>query len=186
MAQIKVASRYAKSLLGLVAEKGNMEEAFKDMTLIQKTCSENRDLVVLLRSPVVNTEKKVSILNTVYGKNVSEVTMLFINLIAKNRREGALPEIADAFVSQYKAMKGITTAVVTSAAVLTDDAKKKIQDLVQKEVGGGTVELQMEINPELIGGFILRIGDKQLDTSILSKVGDLRQEFKNNSFAKGI
>ena len=186
MAQIKVASRYAKSLLGSVAEKGNMEEAFKDMTLIQKTCSENRDLVVLLKSPVVNTEKKVSILNSIYGKSVSELTMLFINLIAKNRREGALPEIADAFVSQYKAMKGITTAVVTSAALLSDDAKKKIEDLVQKEVGGGTVELQMEINPELIGGFILRIGDKQLDTSILSKVGDLRQEFKNNSFAKGI
>ena len=185
MAQIKVASRYAKSLLGLVAEKGNMEEAFKDMSLIQKTCSENRDLVVLLKSPVVNTEKKVSILNTVYGKEVSEVTMLFINLITKNRREGSLPEIADAFVSQYKAMKGITTAVVTSATVLADDAKKKIQDLVQKEVGG-TVEIEMEINPELIGGFILRIGDKQLDTSILSKIGDLRQEFKNNSFVKGI
>ncbi|MGB0917137.1 MAG: ATP synthase F1 subunit delta [Flavobacteriales bacterium] len=185
MAQIKVASRYAKSLLGLVAEKGNMEEAFKDMTLIQKTCSENRDLVVLLKSPVVNTEKKVSILNTVYSKQVSEVTMLFINLITKNRREGALPEIADAFVSQYKAMKGITTAVVTSATVLADDAKKKIADLVQKEVGG-TVELQMDINPELIGGFILRIGDKQLDTSILSKIGDLRQEFKNNSYVKEI
>ena len=185
MAQIKVASRYAKSLLSLVAEKGNMEEAFKDMTLIQKTCSENRDLVVLLRSPVVNTEKKVSILNTVFEKNVGKVTLLFINLITKNRREGALPEIADAFVSQYKAMKGITTAVVTSATVLADDAKKKIQDLVQKEVGG-TVEIVMEINPELIGGFILRIGDKQLDTSILSKIGDLRQEFKNNSFVKEI
>lgn len=185
MAQIKVASRYAKSLLGLVAEKGNLEEAFNDMSLIKKTCSENRDLVVLLKSPVVNTEKKASILNSVYGKNVSEVTMLFINLITKNRREGALPEIADAFIAQYKAMKGITTAVVTSAAVLADDAKKKIQDLVQKEVGG-TVELQMEINPELIGGFILRIGDKQLDTSILSKIGDLRQEFKNNSFVKEV
>ena len=185
MAQIKVASRYAKSLLGLVAEKGNLEDAFNDMSLIKKTCSENRDLVVLLKSPVVNTEKKASILNSVYGKNVSEVTMLFINLITKNRREGALPEIADAFIAQYKAMKGITTAVVTSAAVLADDAKKKIQDLVQKEVGG-TVELQMEINPELIGGFILRIGDKQLDTSILSKIGDLRQEFKNNSFVKEV
>ena len=69
--------------------------------------------------------------------------------------------------------------------MLADDAKKKIQDLVQKEVGG-TVELQMDINPELIGGFILRIGDKQLDTSILSKIGDLRQEFKNNSFVKEI
>ncbi len=185
MAQTKVATRYAKSLLGLVAEKGNLEEAFNDMMLIKKTCSENRDLVVLLKSPVVNTEKKVSILTSIYEKNVSKVTMLFIALITKNRREGALPEIADAFVAQYKAMKGITTAVVTSASVLADDAKKKIQDLVQKEVGG-TVELEMEVNPELIGGFILRIGDKQLDTSILSKIGDIRQEFMNKSFAKGI
>lgn len=183
MAQIKVATRYAKSLLDLVAEKGNVEEAFKDMTLIQKTCSENRDLVVLLKSPVVNTEKKVSILNAVFAKSVNEVTMLFINLITKNRRESVLAEIADAFIAQYKVMKGVTTAVVTSAAVLTDEAKKKIENLVQKEVGG-TVELQTEIDPELIGGFILRIGDKQLDTSILSKIGDLRQEFKNNSFAK--
>ena len=186
MAQTKVATRYAKSLLGLVAEKGYLEEAFNDMLLIKKTCSENRDLVVLLKSPVVTVEKKVSILTSIYEKNVSKVTMLFIALITKNRREGALPEIADAFVAQYKAMKGITTAVVTSATVLADDAKKKIEDLVSKEVGGGTVELQTEINPELIGGFILRIGDKQLDTSILSKIGDLRQEFMTNSFAKGI
>lgn len=185
MAQIKVATRYAKSLLGLVAEKGNLEEAFNDMSLIKKTCSENRDLVVLLKSPVVKTEKKVSILTSIYEKNVSKVTMLFITLITKNRREGALPEIADAFIAQYKEMKGITTAVVTSAAVLADDAKKKIEALVQKEVGG-TVELHTEVNPELIGGFVLRIGDKQVDTSILSKVEDLRHEFMNKSFAKGI
>ncbi|MCF8461889.1 MAG: ATP synthase F1 subunit delta [Flavobacteriales bacterium] len=185
MAQTKVATRYAKSLLDLVAEKGNLEEAFNDMTLVKKTCSENRDLVVLLKSPVVNVEKKVSILTAIYEKNVSKVTMLFIALITKNRRESALPEIADAFIAQYKVMKGITTAVVTSATVLADDAKKKLQDLVQKEVGG-TVELQTEINPELIGGFILRIGDKQLDTSILNKIADLRQEFSSNSFAKAL
>ncbi len=185
MAQTKVATRYAKSLLGLVAEKGNLEEAFNDMLLINKTVSENRDLLVLLKSPVVNAEKKVSILTAIFEKNVSKVTMLFITLITKNRRENVLPEIADAFVAQYKEMKGITIASVTSATVLADDAKKKIQDLVQKEVGG-TVELETEINPELIGGFILRIGDKQLDTSILNKIGDLRQEFMNTSFAKGI
>lgn len=185
MAQTKVATRYAKSLLDLVAEKGNLEEAFNDMTLVKQATSENRDLVVLLKSPVVNTEKKVSILTAIFEKKVSKVTMLFITLITKNRREGALAEIADAFIAQYKTMKGITTAVVTSATVLADDAKKKIEALVQKEVGG-TVELQTEINPELIGGFILRIGDKQLDTSILSKISDLRQEFSNNSFAKEI
>lgn len=185
MAQTKVATRYAKSLLDLVAEKGNLEEAFNDMLLIKKTTSENRDLIVLLKSPVVTTEKKVSILSAIYEKHVSKVTMLFIVLITKNRREGVLPEIADAFIAQYKQMKGITTAVVTSATLLTEEAKKKIQALVQKEVGG-TVEIEMEINPDLIGGFVLRIGDKQLDTSILSRIADLRQEFMTNSFAKGI
>lgn len=183
MGRTKVATRYAKSLLGLVAEKGNLEEAFNDMTLIKKTTAENRELVVLLKSPVVNAEKKVSILTAIFEKHVSALTMLFIVLITKNRRENALVEIADSFIAQYKTMKGITTARVTSAAVLTDDAQKKIAALVQKEVGG-TVELQMEVNPELIGGFILRIGDKQLDTSILRRIDDLRQEFKNNSFVK--
>jgi len=186
MAQIKVATRYAKSLLGLVAEKGNLEEAFNDIQLIKKTISENRELLVLLKSPVVNAEKKISILTAIFEKNVSKVTMLFITLITTNRRESALPEITVAFIAQYKVMKGITTAVVTSAALLADDAKQKIEEIVLKEIGGGTVELETEINPELIGGFILRIGDKQLDTSILSRIGDLRQEFKNNSFAKGI
>ena len=159
MAQTKVAARYAKSLLDLVAEKGNVEEAFNDMQLVKKTVSENRELLVLLKSPVVNAEKKISILTAIFEKNVSRVTMLFIHLITKNRREDALPEIAEAFVAQYKAMEGITTAVVTSAAVLADDAKKRIEYLVHKAVGG-TVELRTEVNTELIGGFILRGGDQ--------------------------
>ena len=185
MADSKVAKRYAKSFLGLVSEKGQLEDAFKDMSLIQRTASESRELAVMFNSPVVNTEKKVSILKAVYGSKVSEATMLFLTLITNKRREGAIPAIADSFVTQYNVLKGITTAVVTSAAVLSDDAKKRIQEMVQKEVGG-TVDLKMEVNPELIGGFILRIGDKQLDTSIFSKIGDIRQEITTNAFVKGI
>jgi F-type H+-transporting ATPase subunit delta len=183
MVDSKVAKRYAKSFLGLVSEKGQLEEAFNDMSLVQKTVSENHDLAIMFKSPVVNTDQKVSILNSIYGKHISKPSMSFLTLITKKRREGAIPEIADSFIAQYKAQKGITTALVTSAAVLSDDAKKKIQGLVQKEVGG-TVELKMEINPELIGGFILRIGDKQLDTSIFNKIGELRQEFSKNYYDK--
>lgn len=185
MADSKVAKRYAKSFLGLVSEKGQLEEAYKDMSLIQRTASESRDLEVMFNSPVINTDKKISILEALYGKELSKATMLFLTLITKKRREGAIPAIADSFVAQYNTLKGITTAVVTSAAVLSDDAKKRIQDIVQKEVGG-TVQLEMEVNPELIGGFVLRIGDKQLDTSILNKIGDIRQEFITNAFVKGI
>ena len=183
MAHTKAASRYAKSLLGLVAEKGNLEEAFNDMLLIKKTCAENSELVTLLKSPVVNTEKKQNILSSIYSKNVSDVTMLFLNLITKNRREGVLPEIADAFIAQYKTLKGITTALVTSAAVLSDSAKKRIEEVVQKEVGGA-VELATEIDPALIGGFVLRIGDKQLDTSILSQISVLKRELEKDFYEK--
>jgi F-type H+-transporting ATPase subunit delta len=169
--------------LGLVAEKGKLDEAIKDMELVQKTISENRELVVLLKSPVVKADKKISILESIYGKHLSKASMLFINLITKKRREGVLPEIADSFIAQYKEMKGITTAKVTSAAVLSDDAKKRIEDIVQKQVGG-TVELSTEVNEELIGGFVLRIGDKQLDTSIVSQINELKQEFGKHFYEK--
>ncbi len=185
MAQTKVGSRYAKAFLGLVAEKGKLDDAIKDMELVGKTISENRELAVLLKSPVVNTDKKVSILTSIFKKHVSEVTMLYLELITKNRREGALAEITESFIAQYKEMKGITTAVVTSAAVLSADAKKRIEAIVQKEVGG-TIELSTEVNPELIGGFVLRIGDQQLDTSILSKINGLKQEFGANFYEKEI
>jgi len=183
MANTKVGTRYAKAFLGLVAEKGKLDGAIKDMELVAKTIADNRELAVLLKSPVVKADKKVSILTSIFKKHVSEVTMLYLELITKNRREGALAEIADAFVAQYKAMKGITTAVVTSAAVLSSDAKKRIEELVQKQVGG-TVELETQVNPELIGGFVLRIGDQQLDTSILNQISELKQEFGANFYEK--
>ena len=186
MADTKVAKRYAKSFLGLVSEKGQLEEAYKDMSLVEQTTSGNADLVNMFRSPVVNTDKKIAILEEIYGGSLSKASMLFLTLITKKRREGAIPEIASEFVRQYKSKKGITTATVTSATVLADDAKKKILNLIEKEVGG-TVELAMEINPELIGGFVLRIGDKQLDTSILNKVNTLRQELGSGTeFIKNI
>ena len=183
MANTKVGTRYAKAFLELVSEKGKLESAIKDMELVGKTIADSHELAVLLKSPVVKTDKKVSILTSIFKKHVSEPTMLFLELITKNRREGSLAEIATSFVAQYKAMKGITTAVVTSAAVLSDGAKKRIEELVQAQVGG-TVELQTKVNPELIGGFVLRIGDQQLDTSILSKINGLKQEFGANFYQK--
>ena len=179
MAGTKVATRYAKSFLGLASEKGKLDEALNDMELIKRTTLENRELLMLLKSPVVKTDKKVSILQQIYGKKISEISMLFINLITKNRRERFLLEISDAFVAQYKELKGITSAVVTSATELSEEAKKRIQTIVQQEIGG-TVELQAEVNPDLIGGFVLRIGDKQLDTSVQNKVNKLKREFGND------
>ena len=185
MQDTKVAIRYAKSLVALVAEKGLLESAYKDMLLINEAVSGSRELRLMLQSPVINAPRKLAVLNAIFDKDLSEATGLFLALLTKNGREDILGEIALSFIAQYKVLKGITTAKVVSAMVLTEDVKQRILDIVSKEVGG-KVELEASVNPDLIGGFVLSIGDKQLDTSIQNKVNALRQEFGTNTFLSKI
>lgn len=183
MAESKVAKRYAKSLLGLATELKQQDAAYADMALLAKTIDSRHDLDVILSSPVVRPDLKQSVVAKIFGENFSELTTKFINLIIDKGREGQLKYIAKSFVAQYKKQKGITTASVRTASKLLPDAMAKIEALV-KEHAGGDVEVTETVDPELIGGFVLRIGDQQLDTSILSELTDLRGEFDRNLYEK--
>ena len=183
MAESKVAKRYAKSLLGLATELNQQEAAFADMNLLASTIEDCNDLGILLASPVVRPDLKQSIMINIFGNQFSELTTKFINLIIEKGRESQLKYIASNYVAQYKAGKGINTATVRTASKLLPDAFAKIEALV-KEQTGGEIELKEVIDPELIGGFVLRVGDKQLDTSILSELNDLRGEFDKNLYEK--
>lgn len=183
MAESKVAKRYAKSLLGLATELNQQDAAFADMNLLASTIATSDDLGMLLASPVVRPDLKRSIMDKVFGGQFSELTTKFINLIIDKGRESQLKYIATNFVAQYKKGKDINTATVRTASKLLPDALAKIEALV-KEQTGGTVELKEVVDPELIGGFVLRIGDKQLDTSIFSELKDLRGEFDKNLYEK--
>ncbi|MFT4524260.1 MAG: F-type H+-transporting ATPase subunit delta [Granulosicoccus sp.] len=183
MAESKVAKRYAKSLLGLATELNQQDVAFADMNLLASTIDDSHDLANLLSSPVVRPDLKQSIMSKIFGNQFSELTTKFINLIIDKGRESQLRYIASNYVAQYKKGKDINTATVRTASKLLPDALAKIEALV-KEQTGGTVELKEIVDPELIGGFVLRIGDKQLDTSILSELKDLRGEFDKNLYEK--
>ena len=176
-----VASRYAKSLLDLTIELKQVEEVHKDMLLIKQVCEQNHELTVLLKSPVVSTDKKDSIIKAIFENKVSKTTLLFLNLIAQKRREGDIDNIAYAFNEQYKTYKNITTANVTTAVALDDATKTKILGIV-KQQATGEVEIIEKIDKALIGGFILRVGDKQVDASIKRKLNDLKKNFSNDHF----
>jgi F-type H+-transporting ATPase subunit delta len=182
MAESRVAIRYAKSFIGLVSGTDGLEAAYSDMGLIDRAVRESRDLRVMLNSPIINGDKKLAVLKTVF-KDLSKPTLVFLELLTRKGREGELGDVASSFIAQYKELKGITTAKVVSAAVLTEESRKRILDILTREVGG-TVELDMKVNPDLIGGFVLSVGDRQLDTSILSKVNTMRQEMGSNLFIK--
>ena len=153
------------------------------MNLMASTIESSHDLGILLASPVVRPELKQSIMAKIFGSQFSELTTKFVNLIIDKGRGSQLRYIAINFVAQYKKAKGINTATVRTASKLLPDAFAKIEALV-KEQTGGTIELKEVVDPELIGGFVLRIGDQQLDTSILSELNDLRGEFDKNLYEK--
>ncbi len=180
MKQTRVATRYAKSLLGLAEEQNKLEEVYKDMQLVAKTCKDHA-FALLLKSPIVKSDKKQQIFNAVFAGELTQLTSEFISIINRKRREMALGEIAEEFLTQYNTFKGITIAVVTSAAPLDDATKKKVLGLLKTEVNG-EIQLIEKIDAGIIGGFIVRIGDRQIDASLSRRLTDLRGEFSRNRY----
>ena len=176
-----VATRYAKSLIDFALEKGQLESINTDMLMFKSVCDNNRDFIVFLNSPLVNTDKKLSTLNALFDKKVNALTMAFFHLLAKKRRETYLPAIATSFIEQYKAHKKILTVVITSAIGLDDVIRNKALELVKSQ-GAGEIELIEKTNPEIIGGFVLNIGDRQIDKSVSRQLANLKKNFSENVF----
>ena len=183
MRDIKVASRYAKSLLSIAIDEKALDKVYTDMQLINAVCTDNHDLTLLLKSPIVKPDKKSTILSEIFGKQVSKISNSFIAIILTKKREGLLADIANAFIDTYKNRKNITTASVTSAQSLTKDQKAKVIALLEGQ-GKQNVELKEIVNADIIGGMILRIGDKQVDESIKRKLNNLEMEFDENLYVK--
>lgn len=180
MSVIRIASRYAKSLLDLAVEQNKLDRVLEDIEAFQKAM-EVRDLHLLLKSPIVKPSKKGTILKEIFSGKFDELTMAFINIVVSKGRESLLSEIADTFVEQYREMKNISTVQLTTATPWTDAA---IADIRKKLLGNDSAQSEVEIiakvDPELIGGFVLEFEDKLYDASVAHKLDMLRKEFSKN------
>ena len=183
MKQSKITTRYAKSLLGLVLEKNLLEETVNDMKLIKSVCSTNKDFSLLLKSPIVKTDKKLSIFNKIFTDTLNELSISFVNIITTKKREMHLEGIAESFIIQYKSYKKIETATVTTAVQIDDQTRNEILSYISKH-GNTNIELTETIDKNIIGGTIITMGDKQLDTSISRTIKELRQKFNKNLYIK--
>ncbi len=182
MRNTRVTLRYAKSLLALAEEQNQLDVCKSDMETIVVACNDSRELSLLLKSPVVKTDKKLAILNEVFT-GLSQLSMAFINIITSKKREVLLEEIAERFLTVYKTHQGVETAVVTTATPLDEEMRASILSFV-KQQGAGQVELTEKVDEKLIGGAIIRIGDKQLDASVIRQINDLKQTFNKNLYIK--
>jgi F-type H+-transporting ATPase subunit delta len=183
MIETKVAKRYAKSLINLSNERRVMDSVNNDMKLFASVCDENRDLALLLSNPIVNGDKKLQVLKQIFGQKMNAITMSFFEIVVRKGREKYLVQIAKDFTEQYKTLKKIITAEVVSAVGLDDNLRKKIYDIIRKD-SNSEVELVEKVDNKLIGGFVLRIGDRQYDASISSEIRKLAQAFSANPYVK--
>jgi F-type H+-transporting ATPase subunit delta len=178
----RLATRYAKSLIDLAIEKGQLENVFADMQWMQAVCKGSHDFVVLLRSPVVKPDKKEKIVEAVTKGHVGDITTAFIRLMIRKSRESYLPEVVNAFIKQYKANKNIYIIKLTTASGLSEELKNAIVKQIQSTTEMQNIELETGVNENLIGGFVLQAGDKLIDASIAYDLKNIAKQFDNNDF----
>jgi len=177
----RAALRYAKATLNLAKEKGLDFDINNDMLLIDKTIDENQDLLSMLKSPIIKSDMKKSALTSIFGKKVNVITIGLINLLIENKRLILLPLVAKEYTVIYDFLKGIEVAQVTSAIPLTKELEAEILIKV-KEIVGKEITLKNIVDPSIIGGFILRVGDKQFDSSISNQLNSLLKKFEDNHY----
>ena len=169
-----IAVPYAKALFEFALEKDALESVYTDMQALVSLCKSNRDFLLMLKSPILKTEKKQKILSAVFRDSVSEITRGFLKIITAKKRESLLPDMALAFVDLYKDYKGILTTWLKTAVPVTEEVRKKILEMMKNQ-SKGKIELIEEVKEELIGGFVLQWKDKQYDASILNQVNKMRK-----------
>ncbi|MBP6575162.1 MAG: ATP synthase F1 subunit delta [Flavobacteriales bacterium] len=181
-----VAYRYARSLMELAQERGVLAGVEEDMRLVARTCEANRELVVLLNSPVVKADKKDKILSAVFAGKIGAITTSFMSILVRKGRERLLPHVAAAFSILYKISKNIVVAQVTSAVPLDAATREKVMALAAKQHPGKSIELVELVDPALIGGLSIRIGDELYDGSVSRQLSDMRREFSKNPYIPAI
>jgi F-type H+-transporting ATPase subunit delta len=178
----RLAGRYAKSLMDLAIERNELEAVHNDMMQLQHLFRNSRELVNVMRSPVIMPDKKQDVFKAVTQGRVSQLTSSFFDLLVRKNREPNFPEIVKAFIEQYKLHKNIQTVTLTTARPISEELKQQIISKVESQSPGKNIELKTEVKEDIIGGFVLEMGDNLVDASIAYDLKAIRKQFLNNDF----
>ena len=178
----RLATRYARSILDLAVEKGELEKVYADMQWLQAVSRKSREFVNVLRSPIIKSDTKVKIVEAVTGGKVGEMTSAFIRLMIHKGRESYLPEVVNAFIEQYKVKNDIHTVQLTTATEASEAMKDAIVKKIRETTKMQKIELETKVDSDIIGGFVLQIGDQLVDASIAYDLKAVARQFENNDF----
>jgi len=185
MNESRVGSRYAKSLLELAIERNVLDQVEKDMVYFLAVCDASPEFVRVMGNPIIPHPKKKAILDQLFTGKVSDLTLAMFKLITEKQREEYIVSMAHEFAAMYRENKGIELAEVTTSYPLQDEQRVQFINLVAKKTGK-KVELTEKVKPAILGGYILKIGDRMIDESIQSKLTRLKSKLNDNSYTPQI
>lgn len=180
----KLAGRYANALYEFAVQENKLEETYQDILTLKEVFHENQELKAVIESPIITPDKKNNIFSALFEAKINTVSFGFLSLIIKKKREPALLMIFDEFINLYNKHHNIRIAQFTTAIAISDELANRIKGILEEQTHS-TIELQRKVNPELIGGFIIKIDDFMVDTSLIGKINKLKLEFSNNIYQAG-
>ena len=169
-----ISVRYTKALFLLAKEKGLLEIVKNDMEMVHNVMNESDELQHIFQNPVLKPTKKQEIIKQVFT-SFNVLTLSFINLLIKNRRESHLFDISRNFLDRYRQNMGIETAVFTTATDMDSKMLDKVKDLIKTALKTG-IELTNKTDQNIIGGFVIRVGDRQYDSSVKSNLNKIKKK----------
>jgi F-type H+-transporting ATPase subunit delta len=178
----RLANRYAQSLLELAVERNQLEDITQEVRGLHQLIVYNRELLLLLRSPIVKADRKQSILNAILEGKIDPMLMAFVQLITAKGRENVLDEILEAYAQQYDVLKGVNKIKLTTATSISESLQQSILDNIRRNSSLEHIELETAINEDLIGGYVLELKDYLVDASLKRELELVKRQFVSNEY----
>lgn len=171
-----VSNTYGQALFELAVEEGKEELFLEEVGTLKEILSENPDFNSLMNHPKILKEEKLEVLNQVFRGRISDELAGFLHLIVNKDRYGEIDAILDYYIDEVKKLKGIGIAYVTTAVALSEHKQKEVEEKLLSTTPYKQMEMHFQVDEELIGGMIIRIGDRVVDSSIQTKLFDMRRQ----------
>jgi len=177
MANLRIAKRYAKALFEIAEETKKLEKITNDVVFIDSLIRSSRELQLFLKSPIIKEDKKREVLKEIFSDSrIDPVTLKFIMLLVEKKREDILHDIVKVYQQIYDEKMGIVSAEVVTAVEVGERLKKKIEQKILELTGAKKVKASYRVDPSIIGGIVIRVGDTVYDASIRRRIQLLREQ----------
>ena len=182
MAKI-ISKAYGDALFELAVEKNELDSIAEQVNLLMNAFAENPELIKLLSHPKINKEEKINVIETIFKGRMSDDIVGFLVIIVEKDRGSEIADILNLFQAKVREYKKIGVALVTSAIELSTEQKQKVEQKLLQQTDYESFEVEYKVDDSLIGGMIIRIGDRVVDSSIRSKLDNLTKELRKVSLA---